>query len=77
MEWWLGILSFVYLITLLKFKQNKQELARDLDYYKDRCSKFENAYWQLLESGAVDRDKYEIHLPWNIYGNDAIRRKYE
>ena len=40
-----------------------------------RIERWESAYWNLLGSDAVDKDNYEIHLPWLTYGDVWLIKK--
>lgn len=67
------IVLLIIFIIWLTFKC--KELLRDRRYYQDNYNKYHNAYWQLRQSDAVDRENYEIHIPWLTYDDDAIRKK--
>lgn len=49
---------------------------RELDEWIKRCSIWENEYWILRNSDAVNRDEYHINLSWSKYGDDNIRKRH-
>lgn len=60
-------------LSLLYIKQN-----RDLKFWKassekwrDKADQWQEVYYRLATSPAVDNDKYELHLPWETRGTDG------
>ena len=76
LEWLLGGIIVMLIFLILWLRGKVVTLSSDVEYYKTRASNFENDYWNLLNSGAVDKDNWEVHLSWLPRGLDnAVRRK--
>ena len=62
-----------HLINILT-KLNR--LRKNLKDQEDAATKWQKAYYQLWDSDAVDKENFDITLPWIEYGDNAIRRKH-
>ena len=71
----LGTIITLSILCGIIVQRKVDQMQKDINYYLDRASKFESAYFQLLASDVVDRENYEIRLPWLPVGEDDCIRK--
>lgn len=63
MAWFLLLVCVILLYCVIQEYRRKKE-------YLLNWAKWENEYWMLRKSDAVDTENYDIHISWLPRGNE-------
>ena len=70
----LTIAAVVLLIILWSKCQDLETYKQLLENESLRANRYTDHYWRLVNSPVVDRDKWEIRLPWLPVGEEECIR---